>query len=34
MQAATIHEFGDFDVFRYEEIETPEPRHQERGSGN
>ena len=26
MQAATIHEFGDFDVFRHEEIETPEPK--------
>lgn len=26
MQAATIHEFGDFDVFRYEEIDTPEPK--------
>ena len=26
MKAAMIHEFGDVDVLKYEEIETPEPR--------
>ncbi len=26
MKAAVIHEFGDFSVFRYEEVATPELR--------
>ncbi len=26
MKAATIHQFGDFDVLKYEEVRTPEPR--------
>ena len=26
MKAAIIHEFGDFDVLKYEEVPTPEPR--------
>ncbi len=26
MKAAIIHEFGDFDVLKYEEVSTPEPR--------
>ena len=26
MKAAVIHEFGNFDVFQYEEVPTPEPR--------
>ena len=26
MKAAVIHEFGDFDVLKYEDIETPKPR--------
>ena len=26
MKAAVIREFGDFDVFRYEDIEKPKPR--------
>jgi NADPH:quinone reductase-like Zn-dependent oxidoreductase len=26
MKAAVIHEFGDFDVFKYEEVTTPDPR--------
>ncbi len=26
MKAAIIHEFGDFEVLKYEEVPTPEPR--------
>ena len=26
MKAAVIHEFGDFKVYRYEDIETPKPK--------
>ena len=26
MKAAVIHEFGNFDVFQYQEVPTPEPR--------
>ncbi len=26
MKATVIHEFGDFDVLKYEDIETPKPK--------